>query len=71
VADTAEEAVSTSHADALDSIDATVGGLTDEAKDVGADTLTTALATLADERDAGAITDEEFESRKQELLDRL
>lgn len=64
-------AATTSHADALGSIDSTVGGLTEEAKDVGADTLTAALASLADERDSGAITEEEFETRKQALLDRL
>jgi predicted trehalose synthase len=59
------------HADALSSADSAVAGLTEDAKDVGADTVTAALATLADERDSGAITEEEFEARKQDLLDRL
>ena len=71
VAAAAEQIPSSSHADALGSIDATVGGLTDEAKDAGADTVTAALAALADERDSGAITEDEFQARKQELLDRL
>jgi membrane protein YdbS with pleckstrin-like domain len=71
VATAASGTAGTSHAEALSSIDSTIGGLTEDATDVGADTVTAALATLADERDSGAITEEEFETRKQELLDRL
>ena len=48
-----------------------MSGLTDEATDAGADSVTGALASLADERDSGAITEEEFEARKAELLGRL
>lgn len=38
---------------------------------VGAEAVTEALAKLADLRDSGAITDADFEAKKQELLDRL
>jgi hypothetical protein len=67
--DAAEPA--TTHADALDTVDSSVGGLTEDAKGSGADSVTAALAGLADERDSGAITEEQFETRKRELLDRL
>ncbi|MEZ4597336.1 MAG: SHOCT domain-containing protein [Chloroflexota bacterium] len=41
------------------------------AKGSGADSATSALARLAELHDTGALTDEELEARKQELLDRL
>ncbi len=37
----------------------------------GVEAVTEALAQLADQRDSGAISEEDYESRKQELLDRL
>ena len=37
----------------------------------GAEAVTEALARLADLRDSGAITEADFEAKKQELLDRL
>ena len=37
----------------------------------GAAAVTEALARLADLRDSGAITEADFEAKKQELLDRL
>ncbi len=56
---------------ALDQADSAIGGLTQGADGSGADSVTSALARLAELRDSGAITAAEFESRKQELLDRL
>jgi hypothetical protein len=56
---------------ALQDADAAIGGLTDSASGSGADSVTSAIARLAELRDSGAITAEEFESRKQDLLDRL
>ncbi len=56
---------------ALDDADSKVGGITADAKGSGADSVTSAIARLAELRDAGAITAEEFDTRKQELLDRL
>ncbi len=37
----------------------------------GAEAVTEALARLADLRDSGAITEADFEAKKQDLLDRL
>jgi membrane protein YdbS with pleckstrin-like domain len=59
------------HTAALDEVDTALAGIADGAKGTGAEAVTAALARLADLRDTGAITAEEFESRKQELLDRL
>ncbi|MFN8518827.1 MAG: SHOCT domain-containing protein [Chloroflexota bacterium] len=56
---------------ALDDADSKVGGIASEAKGSGADSVTAAIARLAELRDAGAITAEEFDVRKRELLDRL
>ena len=44
---------------------------TDAEAATGAAAVTEALARLADLRDSGAITDEDYEAKKQELLDRL
>ena len=41
------------------------------ARQMGSDEITTALGDLADLRDRGAISPEEFEAKKQELLGRL
>ena len=71
MADDTASATSGGHAAALDVVDSSVGTLTDDAKGSGADSVTSALASLADLRDSGAITTEEFETRKQELLERL
>jgi len=71
-AETAAEATGTGgHVAALQDVDATIGGLTDSATGSGADSVTSAIASLAELRDSGAITAEEFESRKQDLLERL
>jgi membrane protein YdbS with pleckstrin-like domain len=56
---------------ALDQVDSTMDGLTEGAKGSGSDSVTTAIARLAELRDSGAITAEEFDTRKQELLERL
>ena len=40
-------------------------------RDMTSDEITTALGNLADLRDRGAITPEEFEAKKAELLGRL
>ncbi len=65
------ESSSGDHVAALDQADSAIGGLTQSADGSGADSVTSALARLAELRDSGAITAAEFESRKQELLDRL
>ena len=44
---------------------------TRDAAPVGAESVTTALASAAALRDSGAITEAEFEAKKQELLDRI
>jgi hypothetical protein len=56
---------------AIDQVDSSIGGLTEGAQGAGADSVTSAIAELAELRDSGALTAEEFETRKQELLDRL
>lgn len=78
VADAAEEAGTTAesirsggYVAALDDVDSRIGGIGEDAKGSGADSVTSAIARLAELHDSGAITDDEFETRKQELLDRL
>lgn len=59
------------HVAAIQEVDATIGGLTEKASGSGADAVTSAIASLAELRDTGVITAEEYEERKQALLDRL
>jgi membrane protein YdbS with pleckstrin-like domain len=55
---------------ALADIDSVIAAPETEAA-TGAAAVTEALARLADLRDSGAITEEDFEAKKQDLLDRL
>lgn len=69
--ETAEPVAPGGHMAALDDVDSKLGDIGEDAKGTGADSVTSAIATLAELRDSGAITNEEYETRKQELLDRL
>ncbi|MBX3032036.1 MAG: PH domain-containing protein [Chloroflexi bacterium] len=59
------------HMTALAQADASVAATSTADGPLGADTITDAIARLATLRDSGALTDEDFETKKQELLDRL
>lgn len=61
----------TDHIAALAQADASVAATSTAEGPLGADAITDAIARLATLRDAGAITAEDFEAKKQELLDRL